>query len=135
MDARSAENTKEATNTWLTCLNDYLKEKNIAQLIKDVEDTDLPEVLFKFFSEVQTKKIDPEKPDSDTYASTTLRCIRAGVNVRFVKTNKLFQGMQKIGRKKGKGVIKHKKIIEAEDLQHLNDYFSRHMQPSSVILQ
>ena len=91
----------------------------------------MPEVLFKFSSEVQTKKINPEKPNSDTCVNTTLRCIRAGVN-RFVKSKKLFQGMQKIG-KKGKGVIKHKAIIEAEDLQRLNDYFSRHMQLSSVI--
>ena len=70
-------------------------------------DADLPEVLFKFYAEVQPKKIDPSKPNTDTYANTTLLCVRAGINrqikekrgidiindVRFVKSNELFKGM------------------------------------------
>ena len=110
-------------------------------------DADLPEVLFQFYAEVQPKKIDPSKPNTDTYANTTLRCVRAGINrqikekrgidiindVRFVKSNELFKGMQNIGKKKGKGAVKHKEIIEAEDMEHFKDYFSRYMQPSAII--
>lgn len=142
MDQRVKPNTKKATQTWLKCLNDYLKEKEIAENLDAVSDEQLPQVLFDFYTEVRSTK-------NQTYKNTTLRCLRAGINRyvkekrsidivldrRFIQTNEIFKGIQKEGKKLGKGSIKHKDVIESEDMEKLQDYFSQYMTPDPVILQ
>lgn len=132
----------------MTCLNDYLKEKNVANIIEEVIDADLPEVLYKFYSEVKPQKAG-QKSNSDTYANTTLKCMRAGINrymkqkkgidiindICFVKSNDLFKDLQVVEKNKGKGMLKHKDVIETEDIERSKDYFSKYMQPSAIVLQ
>lgn len=142
LDGRVAPNTKKATQTWMKCLNDYISEKEIAKSIDDITDDKLPDLLFDFYTEVRSTK-------NQTYKNTTLRCLRAGINryikekrsinivedQRFIKSNEMFKGVQKEGKKIGKGSIKHKEIIESEDMERLRDFFTRYMAPDPAILQ
>lgn len=141
-DGRVAPNTKKATQTWLKCLNDYLQEKEVAEDLDAVSDEDLPNLLFDFYTDVQSTK-------NQTYKNTTLRCLQAGINryikekrsidiisdPRFLRSNEMFKGVQWEGKKLGKGAVKHKDIIESEDMEQLQDYFSRYMTPDPTILQ
>ena len=102
MDNKSTENPKRATKTRLKCFNEYIQEKEIANIIEEVTNADMPDVLFKFYSEVH--KVKGDNDDETRYASTTLRCIRSGINrymkekrsidiisdPRFIKSNELF---------------------------------------------
>lgn len=142
MDIRVAPNTKKATKTWLKCINDYVTECELGQTIDDVTDENLPNVLFDFYTEVRSTK-------NEVYKNTTLRCLRAGINryikekrsidivadKRFIRTNEIFKGVQKEGKQMGKGAIKHKDVIESQDLEKLQGYFSRYMAPDALILQ
>lgn len=142
LDSRVAPSTKKATQTWLKCLNDYVCEKEVATNIDEVTDDDLPNLLFDFYTEVRSKK-------NQTYKNTTLCCLRAGINrymkekrsidivsdKRFIRSNEMFKGVQKEGKKIGKGFIKHKDIIESEDMERLLDFFSKYMAPDPAILQ
>ena len=56
-------------------------------------------------------------------------------NESFARANKVFSVVLKDNKVKGKGKIHHKEIIRSEDLEKLQDYFSRYMKPSAVILQ
>lgn len=142
LDECVSPNTRKATDVWLNCINAYLVKKGIANTITEVTTKDLPEVLFQFYSEVRTVK-------SETYKNTTLKCLRSGINrfmketrsinivsdPRFIRCNELFKCVQKQGKKQGKGTVQHKDVIESQDLERLNDYFSRYMTPSATILQ
>lgn len=142
LDNRQKENTKKATKTWLKCINDYINAKKIADGLDAVTDEKLPEVLFDFYTEARTAK-------NERYKNSTLKCIRAGVNryvketrgidivsdQNFIRCNEVFKGVQKQGKKAGKGSVKHKDIIQSQDMERLQDYFSRYMQPNAIILQ
>lgn len=54
---------------------------------------------------------------------------------KFIRCNELFKGVQVQGKKAGKGTVKHKDEIESEDLERLQDYFSRYMEPNAEVLQ
>lgn len=142
LDERQKDNTKKATKTWLKCINEYVKDKKFGTDLDAVTDEDLPKVLFKFYTEARTVK-------NERYKNSTLKCIRAGVNrhiketrgidivsdKRFIRCNEVFKGVQKQGKKAGKGSVKHKDVIESQDMERLQDYFSRYMEPNAVILQ
>ena len=82
--------------------NEYIQEKQIANITEEVTDADMPDVLFKFYSEVH--KVKGDNDDETRYASTNLRCTRSGINrymkekrsidiisdPRFIKSNELF---------------------------------------------
>lgn len=142
MDERFKQNTRKATQTWLKCINDYVKERKMGNTLDEVSSKDLPDVLYDFYAEVRSTK-------KQRYKNTTLKCLRAGINrhiketrsidivsdPQFIKCNELFKGVQKVGKKEGKGSIKHKDVIESEDMERLRDYFSKYMTPDAVIFQ
>lgn len=142
MDSRQKHNTKKATKTWLKCVNDSIKDKKIAENLDAVDNKDLPDVIFKFYTEARTTK-------NERYKNTTLKCLWAGLNryikekrgidivsdPKFIHCNEIFKGIQKKGKEAGKGVVKHKDVIESQDMERLQDYFSQYMQPSAVVLQ
>ena len=53
----------------------------------------------------------------------------------FNRANKVFDAILKDNKAKGRGNIKHKERISSEDIDKLHHYFSRYMQPNSLILQ
>lgn len=127
---------------WLNIVSCYMKEKKLGLCIEEITDEDLPNFLFKFYSEVR-------KENGQLYSNTSLKSMRAAINrhiketrsidivanPKFMRTNELFKGVQLQGKKAGKGTVKHKEHIDPEDLAKLHDYFSRYMEPNNSILQ
>lgn len=142
LDERVKKNTQKATKVWLKVVSAYMKEKNLGVCIDEVTTEELPNFLFKFYSEVR-------KDNAEIYSNTSLKAMRAAINryiketrsidivsdPKFMRTNELFKGVQLQGKKAGKGTVKHKDHIEPQDLERLQDYFSRYMEPNNVILQ
>ena len=56
-------------------------------------------------------------------------------NEVFNRATKVFDAILKDNKAKGKGNIKHKESISSEDIEKLNDYFSKYMLPNPLILQ
>ena len=130
------KNTKSATKTWVTCFNQYLQHKEIANIIEEVTTDDLAKILYDFWSEVSPtekglqqrkktqikKEINSENEDEPRYSNSTLSCIRAGINrhlktkrgvdmisdTRFTKANEMFKAVTKEGKKNGMGATRHK---------------------------
>lgn len=142
LQERVKKNTQKATKVWLNVVTAYMKEKNLGVCIDEVTTEDLPNFLFKFYSEVR-------KDNGQLYSNTSLKSMRAAINrhvketrsidivsdPKFMRTNELFKGVQIQGKKAGKGTIKHKDHIDPQDLERLQDYFSKYMQPNPEILQ
>lgn len=142
LDERVKKNTQKATKVWLNVVTAYMKEKKLGVCIDEITTEDLPNFLFKFYSEVR-------KDNGQIYSNTSLKSMRAGINryiketrsidivsdPKFMRTNELFKGVQLQGKKAGKGTVKHKEHIESQDLERLHDYFSRYMEPNPTILQ
>lgn len=142
LDDRIKKNTKKVTKVWLNVITYYMKEKKLGLCIDKITTKDLPNFLFKFYSEVR-------RENGELYSNTLLKSMRAGINRyiketrsidivsngRFIKANELFKGVQLQGKKAGKGRIKHKEHIEPQDLECLQDYFSKYMEPNPEILQ
>lgn len=136
------KNTQKATKVWLNVVSAYMKEKNIGFCIEEVTTEELPNFLFKFYSEVR-------KENGEIYSNTSLKGMGAAINrhiketrsidivsdPKYMHTNELFKGVQLQGKKGGKGTIKHKEHIDPEDLARLHDYFSKYMAPNNIILQ
>ena len=57
------------------------------------------------------------------------------MNEGFNRANKVFDAILKDNKSEGKGNIQHKQPITSEDMERLNDYFSKYMQPNVQILQ
>lgn len=124
LDDRVKKNTKKATKVWLNVVTYYMKEKQLGVCIDEVTTENLPDFLYKFYSEVR-------KENGDLYSNTSLKAMRAGINryiketrsidivsdARFMRTNELFKGVQLQGKKAGKGRIKHKDHIEPQDME------------------
>ena len=150
IEGRSAENTRKGTKTWTTLLNNYIKLRGLGETIEDITDDVLPELLEKFFSEVNKPKKNKNKDDPPSpYKNSSMRVIR-GVISRYLKEKRgidtmsdtcfmrsrhLFQGVLKQNKAKGYGTITHKEAISSQDLERLYDYFSRYMGPDPFILQ
>ena len=85
----------------------------------------------------------------ERYCNMSMKSLRAGINrymkekrgldiiadQQFQRANKIFDAVLKDNKSKGKGVVHHKKPITSQDLECLNDYFSRYMTPNAAILQ
>ena len=56
-------------------------------------------------------------------------------NEVFNRANKVFDAILKDNKAKWKGNIKHKESISSEDIEKLNDYFSKYILPNPLILQ
>ena len=143
LNKRKAENTNLATNQWVTCLREYLCEKNLADL-ELLTDAELDEALGNFYCEARKKNvqyIDVEDPDererAESYKTTSLRAARGAftrffkdkrnLDIRthpaFIKSNELFLGQTKVNKEKGLGSISNKPAIEEEDMKLLDSYF------------
>lgn len=113
-----------------------MKEKKLGLCIDEIMTEDLLNFLFKFYSKVREE-------NGELYSNTLLKSMRAGINryikemrsinivldYKFIKANELFKGVQLQGKKAGKG------CIEPQDLERLQDYFSKYMEPNPEILQ
>ena len=140
---KNADNTHRSTNTWITRLNAFVKKKQIGETLKDVSDDDLPDLIENFYAVI--KKPGGSSPKDDTYKNSSLKVMRAGIN-RHLKDkrridmlidprfNSLLKGLLKTGKAKGLGTVKHKASITDQDMERLNDYFSKYMQPNALIL-
>lgn len=155
LDQRKRPNTNQATKLWLTCFTDYLAAKSLPK-VDDIELSDLPRILEKFYAEVRKKEItaNPETGPTDNdklYKNTTLKAIRAALgryfkekrsidimsNEAFIRSNQVFEGVLKVNKEKGKGFILSKPPIEDIDLAKLTKYFQDGMAgpPNPVLLQ
>ena len=77
LDSAIPKNTKNATNNWISTLNGYLKTKQIANNVDEILDSDLPQILEKFYSEVtkdnKKKKVDgKENEQPERYCNTSM---------------------------------------------------------------
>ena len=157
IEDKDKENTKQATKNALNIFHEYIRNKKLGNVIEEILDSDLPKVLERFFTDIRQQKGRDSKTLEDKkenvpgqrYQNTTLRGIRAGINrylkgargidiisdKRFTKMNELFKGILKQNKEAGFGKITHKSPICEEDMGRLNDYFSKHMLPSAIILQ
>ena len=117
LEEKDAKNTKRATKSTLKIFTDYLCEKGYPQL-EDIEDLDLPDILFRFYGDLR-------RTDGEEYKLQSIKCIRAGLNrhtkakrnldiisdVRFTQANELFKGKSKVICKQGKGSTRPTPII------------------------
>lgn len=140
---RNKKNTQNATKLWKNLIDQYILEKELGANLEAIEDDKLPELLEQFYADIRTKK------DHDRYKNSSLRAIRAGINrfikesrsidiiadKRFIRANELFKGVAKQNKQAGKGTVNHKSPILSEDLEKLQDYFSKYMQPNATVLQ
>ena len=127
---RNSDSTNKATKSILKTFAQYAQEKNIAQL-DEISEDDLPEILFRFYSDLC-------RQDGAEYKLSSIKCIRAGLNrhlkesrnvdiisdVRFAKTNELFHGVAAKARKEGRGCVSNFPVIEDKDLTQIGNYFA-----------
>lgn len=55
MDERQRKNMKNATKVWLNVITYYMKEKKLGLCIDEIMTKDLPNFLYKFYSEVRNQ--------------------------------------------------------------------------------
>lgn len=136
-------NTRNATKLCKNLLEQYIIEREIEGTIDTIDDAALPNLLENFYAEIRTKK------GHQRYKNSSLKAIRASINrymkesrgidiisdPRFVRCNEMFKGVTKQNKAKGKGIIQHKEPISSQDLERLQDYFSRYMKPDATVLQ
>lgn len=134
LDERIEPNTQKATKIWMTCLREYLAEKNLPP-IENIDSDDLPAILSQFYTELRKKDGEGE------YKTSTLKCIRAALNryfkekrsldilsdARFIKTNEMFKGVTRVAKREGRGEVNSRPPIEAEDLQRITTYFTNNL--------
>lgn len=135
MDGRIRENTKKATDCWMRCLNDYLKEKKLPK-VDNIETKDLPQILSDFYTEL--RKVDCE----GEYKTSTLKCIRAAINryfkekrsldilqdQRFIQSNEMFKGVTRKAKAEGRGEVESRPPIEPEDMKKISAYFEANLE-------
>ena len=137
-----AENTNKATKMWVGLFEDYLA-KTQDKSLDEIPDNDLPPLLNGFYSEVCKKKLDKNGKIQE-YKTSTLKCIRAGLNrhfkatrsidiitdQRFIQCNEMFKGVACIGKAEGWGEMNSFPKIEDQDMEKLSTYFINIMQGS-----
>ena len=146
MRGRSSENTNKATKLWIDVFCDYLNEKDLPK-IDDIADLDLPQILSDFYTEIKKKESPPKKGKSEQkhnenqdleYKNSSLYCMRAALNryfkekqgldiisnENFIKTNEMFKGVTKKGRREGRGSSEHKNPITEADMNLISKYFT-----------
>ena len=118
LDKRKAQNTNLATNQWITCLKEYLIEKQLPELDL-LTNEQLGEILGNFYVEAKKKKVgylpegedenNPESASNDNYKTTSLRAARGAftryfrdsrkIDIRthpdFLESNEIFIGKTK----------------------------------------
>ena len=129
---------------------DLLTEQNLPEILSDFYTE-----LKKKGKSSKTKKVtkqsdeptvsnttDGNTESSDEYKNSTLNCIRAALNrhfketlgidiiknTNFTKTNEMFRGVAKQGRREGRGDITSKEPITEIDMEKLSSYFVTNMQ-------
>ncbi len=145
LEQRNNEKTNQAMKNMLHILHEYLIQKELPEL-SQITDTDLPELLETFYTELHQKTGDP-------YKLASLKCIRAGLNrhfkevrgidiraglnrhfkevrgidiisdSRFTCTNQMFKGVAKICRKEGCTATRSFPVIPDANMIKLGDYF------------
>ena len=143
LSKRKSVNTNLATTQWITCLQEYLCEKQLQPLDR-LSNSQLNEALGNFYCEARKKNVqyldsdDPEEQDrNESYKTTSLRAARGAftrffkdsrnVDIRtdaqFITSNQMFLGQTKVNKEKGLGNVSNKPAILEEDMKKLNSYF------------
>ncbi len=124
-------------------LKEYLKEMNRPN-VDDIGDTELPEILLTFYTNVHHE-------DGDLYKLQTLKCICASINCymkesrnvdiiqdpRFICANEMFHAMIVETKCQGKAVTIPKKVIEDRDMTVIAQHFDNNYEenPDPVLQQ
>ena len=139
-----------ATQQWVTCLKEYLIEKQLPDLDL-LTNEELGEIIGKFYLEARKKKVQylptcdsedtEEDPNADCYKTTSLRAARGAftryfrdtrkIDIRtheaFADSNEIFVGKTRDNKEKGLGKIDNKPPIEDADMKKIADYFTKIM--------
>ena len=89
LENRKAQNTNRATKQWVSCLNEFLKEKDKPDL-DAIDVNELPDIMGDFYFSVRKKRIsekgvDPNATESSKsklshYKNSSLKSGRAAIN-------------------------------------------------------
>ena len=130
MEGKDKKSTQCATDGFTKQFSEFLAAKNYPKL-EDLVVTKLNDILYDFFSSVQTQK-------EEQYVIQTLKCITAGLNryfrkslrvdiakdAQFVKANEMLKTIQVESEKKGKGIKYSYPPISQIDLERISEYFA-----------
>ena len=128
LEEKDKKNTQKSTKSALKQFRQFLHAKKLAD-VYDLPATDLPSILYDFYSAVRPK-------NSERYSTQSLKCIQAALNrffrneigvdiikdVAFVCTNEMFKGVLVDARKHGKPKKSTPKISQI-DLERIGEYF------------
>ena len=110
--------------------------------VKDISDSDLPQVLTDFYTTIKKKKLnnneDIGKYKNGSFPRAALnRYSRNISNPAFIKTNEMFKGVTAMGKMEGHGKIDFYPAIKEADLKALSLYFENNMiaPPNAANLQ
>ena len=149
LENRKAQNTNRATKQWISCLNDFLNERNMGD-VDQLNIDDLPKVIGEFYFSARKKRISEEGIEKDLitpksrlsyYKNSSLKSGRAALNRhfkakfgidiisndKFIKANEIFQAVTKQGKEQGRGETKSKVAISDPDYEKLTEYFLNKM--------
>ena len=146
---RKAENTNLSTQQWITCLREYLIEKQLPEL-ESIQNAQLGEILGKFYLEARKKRVpyidvtadENQEEVNDSYKTTSLRAARGAftryfkdtrkIDIRthddFVECNQIFLSQTKVNKEKGLGSIENKPTITDQDMRKIHEYFKNIME-------
>ena len=121
---RKALNTNRATKQWISCLNAFLKERQLPD-VDSIDLEQLPQIISDFYFSVRKKKItddgtEPTEKEAARaklkhYKNSSLKSGRAALNryfkgtfgidiisnQKFIKANEIFQAITKQGKEEG----------------------------------
>ena len=143
MENRQAKKIRQATKSHLKLLDEFLDKKHTKKL-EDTTDTELPEVLFTFYTNVR-------KEGGEMYKLASIKCIRASLNrhinkkrnidiisdARFIQANEMFRAISIETKKQGQAVTVSKCVIEQNDMKIIAEYFNNNYEenPDAKLLQ
>ena len=129
LTGKDKASTQRATRSFIGQFSSFLQLKGLSK-VEDLDDSELSEVLFDYYSSVQPQK-------KDEYSVQSLKCMRAGLNryfkksrgidiiadPAFVKANQMFEAVKVDAKKNGRGVKKSTPAISDIDLERIAEYF------------
>ena len=143
LDKRQSDKTRMATKSYVKLLEEYLEYKSMKQL-EEITDTELPQVLFSFYTNVC-------KEDGEIYKLASIKCIRASLNryfkekrsidviqdPRFIQANEMFRAVIVETKCQGKAVTISKRVIKKADMEIIANHFNHNHQaePDPKLLQ
>ena len=141
---RHSKNTKRSTARCVAVFREYLEAKGESIEFENFEKDKLKKLLTKFYAEARKK-------DGSDYRKSSLQNLKHGLKrylrekcdldisgSEFNDANKVFAAKVVDLKRHGKGDMKHKESIEAEDLSKMYTYFEQYdkqVQISPSILQ